>query len=187
MVWFSRLDIAQPETRKIPAALAPIITSPIRTIPQFLLHSSQEQVLTNQSLKQHWSFVYFTHPSCQPECEPILTVLKNLKQYFSMPEVQTLLINFDSQQNIIHEQSGGAFPFPLYGAEQQSQIDALAESFGFLYLREQFKQGYRLEQQHHIFLVDPKGRVYARFEPPFTSPLLQQRFLAIREFYARSE
>jgi hypothetical protein len=44
-----------------------------------------------------------------------------------------------------------------------------------------------LEQQHSLFLIDPKGRLYARFEPPFSSVSLQQRFIEIRQFFARTE
>jgi hypothetical protein len=66
-------------------------------------------------------------------------------------------------------------------------IEKLAHAFEFLFLRTDLAHGYLLEQQHHIYLLDPKGRVYAVFKPPFDSVMIQQIFLAIRTFYARNE
>lgn len=186
MLWLSRLELSQPDTRKIPASLAPFLVSPARSLPQFLLLSKEKQVLTNQSFNQHWSFVYFSHPHCQPECAPVLAVMKNLKQYFAAQDIQFLLINFDSLQKQNAFLPAEDWALPIYGGGE-TVIDNLTHAFDFLYLRNQFEQGYSIEQQHDIYLIDPKGRVYARFEPPFTSQLLQQRFFAIRDFYARTE
>jgi len=185
MLWVSRLQMSQPEMRDIPDDLKPYLVSPPQPIPQFLLHSKDKQVLTNQSLEQHWSFVYFSHPQCQPECEPVLAVLENLKQYFAAADIQFLLINYDDQPLDIDSQQRKS-PLAIYGGDN-NVIDKLTQAFEFLYLRTEFEQGYGLEQQHDIFLVDPKGRVYARFELPFTSLTLQQHFFALRDFYARSE
>jgi len=186
MLWFSRLELSQADTRKIPDSLAAFLVSPARSLPQFLLASEEKRVFTNQSFSQHWSFVYFTNPSCRPECTPVLAVLENLKQYFAAQDIQFLLINFDTLQ----KQSASSLTLdstlPLYSGDE-TVIDKLTQAFDFLYLRNRFERGYSLEQQHAIYLVDPKGRVYARFELPFTSQLLQQRFFAIRQFYARSE
>lgn len=186
--WLSRLEFSQPDTRNIPASLKPFLLSPARELPQFLLYDNEKQVLTNQSFKQHWSFVYFSHPQCQPQCEAILEVLDNLKRYFAAADMQFLMINFDAslQTDLSPAPVHRVSSLPLYYGEQAT-IDQLIHAFGFLYLRTEFETGYQLEQQHDIYLLDPKGRVYARFEPPFTSMLLQQRFFAIRSFYARTE
>lgn len=184
-LWVSRLQIAQPETRDIPVGLKPYLVSPARPIPQFLLDSKGKQVLTNQSLKQHWSFIYFTHPSCQPECEAVLRVLENLRQYFAAADIQFLLINYD-EQSVSDSAVQLSTTLPLYAGEKQ-RVEKLTKAFGFLFLRTQYGQGYQLEQQHDIFLVDPKGRVYARFEPPYSSLTIQQHFFSLRDFYARSE
>lgn len=185
LLWVSRLQITQPETRDIPVALKPYLFSPARPLPQFLLNSKGKQVLTNQSFMQRWSFVYFTHPHCQPECEAVLAVLNNLSQFFAAADIQFLLINYDDQQSI-YETEQVKTALPLYTGDKQI-LDTVMKAFGFLFLRTQFKQDYQIEQQHDIFLVDPKGRVYARFKPPFTSFTIQQQFFALRGFYARSE
>jgi hypothetical protein len=66
-------------------------------------------------------------------------------------------------------------------------LEMLTEAFAFLSLRTDFADHYQLEQQHSIFLTDPKGRAYARFEPPYTSLQIQAEFIRLRDFYARTE
>lgn len=188
LIWLYSVEQKQVDNREIPPSLAPTLRSPPLQLPQFLLYSDTRQVLTDQSLRGKWTYVYFTHPACLPQCEAVLSVMHNLQQLATASEMQFVLINFDSLQDTMrpswwleHRSS-----LPLFGGDREI-ISMLTEAFEFLYLRTQQQQGYSLEQQHSIFLVDPKARVYARFEPPYSSPLVQQQFLALRDFYARSE
>lgn len=184
-LWQMRLQQQQTDQRQIPAELSPLLVSPPQPLPQFLLYSADhKRVLTEQSLLGKWSFVYFTHPACLPQCEAVLEVMHNLQQFFASRELQFLLINFDSQQQQAMAKLNTDLPF--YAADQQ-MTDLVADAFDFLSLRTPLQQGYSLEQQHSIFLVDPKARVYARFEPPYTSLGIQERFFKLRDFYARSE
>jgi cytochrome oxidase Cu insertion factor (SCO1/SenC/PrrC family) len=188
IVWLYKTEQKQVDNREIPPSLAPLLRSPPMQLPQFLLYSDTRQVLTDQSLRGKWTYVYFTHPACLPQCEAVLSVMHNLQQLAAASEMQFVLINFDNGQETVRPSwwLENRPSLPLYGGDK-AVINALTEAFGFLYLRTPLEQGYSLEQQHSIFLVDPKGRVYARFEPPFSSPLIQQQFLALRDFYARSE
>jgi cytochrome oxidase Cu insertion factor (SCO1/SenC/PrrC family) len=185
LFWFVATQPAQKEYRDIPEELKDVLLSPPHPLPQFLLQGNHRRVLTEQSLKGKWSWVYFYHPSCDSICAPVLDVLKALQTHFAQNDIQHIVISYDSAQN---ERVPSALytPFKIYFAEQR-MVDELAQQFNFLYLRTDYSSGYSLEQQHSLFLVDPKGRLYARFEPPFTSGLLQQRFIQIRRFFARTE
>jgi cytochrome oxidase Cu insertion factor (SCO1/SenC/PrrC family) len=187
-LWLFRMQAVETEHRDIPPPLKPLVVSPAKTLPQFLLHDSHGGVLTDQSLKDKWSFIYFTHPACQPQCEPVLDVMQHLRSMSASPDIQFLLINFDAQQHIdtASKQLDSDYGLPIYFADK-AMIEKLSEAFAFLFLRTELERGYSLEQQHSLFLTDPKGRVYARFEPPYTSVEIQSQFLALRDFYARSE
>ncbi len=187
-LWFFRMEQARYDHREIPESLRPVLVSPVKELPQFVLYDSNKRVLTEQSLPGKWSFIYFTHPRCLPQCEPVLSVMHNLKQLFASQDMQFLLINFDNRQPSADMQKNFADRemFPLFGGEKQ-MLTKVTEAFDFLYLRTHLEQGYSLEQQHSLFLTDPKGRLYARFEPPFTSLVIQQTFFQLRDFYARSE
>ena len=188
-VWIFRLEQARYDHREIPESLRPVLVSPVTALPQFVLYDLDKQVLTEQSLLGKWSFIYFTHPLCLPQCEPVLSVMHNLKQLFASSDMQFLLINFDNRQASVDMEKAFAsreMSFPLYSGEKK-MLTTVMEAFGFLYLQTELEQGYSLEQQHSLFLTDPKGRLYARFEPPFTSLAIQQTFFELRDFYARSE
>lgn len=190
LVWQFRFEHQQPDERDIPAELQALVVSPPMPLPQFLLHATEKSgVLTEQSLLGKWSFIYFTHPACLPQCEPVLTVMHNLQQYFASRDLQFLLINFDSdqQRSMASVLRFVKLDFPTFSADQK-MTDSLSKAFDFLYLRTRHDDAtYSLEQQHTIFLIDPKGRVYARFEPPFTSRAIQEGFFSLRAFYARTE
>lgn len=183
MLLFQRSQTEKDE-RIIPEPFARFIVSPPRQIPQFLLHSAEGKVLTEQALRGKWSFVYFSQPRCRPDCEPVYSVLNHLRQLSASNQQQVLVINFDDEQ--AQERILAAQDLAVYSGDK-AMLDSLADAFAFLFLRTDFTDHYQLEQQHSIFLVDPKGRVYARFEPPFTSLHIQKRFFSLREFYARTE
>lgn len=187
--WLFTMAPKQVDNRDIPPSLQAFLYSPPKELPQFLLYSASGEVFTDQSLRDVWSFIYFTHPACLPQCEPVLSVMNNLQQLAAVGETQFVMINFDSQQQTERpewwQQTMPALPF--YGGKA-AMIDQLARAFDFIFLRTPLnEQVYHLEQQHSLFLTDPRGRLYARFEPPFSSPWLQEQFLALREFHARSE
>ncbi|MAX53754.1 MAG: photosynthetic protein synthase I [Methylophaga sp.] len=184
VLWVSRMEISQPDRRDIPDELRPFLISPPKTLPQFVLNSQSNQILTNVSFDGRWSFIYFTHSHCQPECDVVIDVMQNLKRLFAGPTVQFLLINFDNQGE------SSALPkssLQLYSGSADV-IHSVIRSFDFLYLEpESYQNSNKVEQQHYIYLVDPQGRVYAVFKPPFTSLAIQHVFFRLRDFYARSE
>jgi cytochrome oxidase Cu insertion factor (SCO1/SenC/PrrC family) len=188
LLWLSRLGDHGEENRNIPESLRAEIISPARPIPQFVLQSADRQVLTEQSLRGKWSFIYFTHPQCLPYCEPVLEVMENLQTLLAGADQQFVVINFDAERadELAALLASMDKTIPVFSGDT-SMLTLLTEAFAFLYLREDNGAGAEIEQQHSLFLTDPKGRLYARFEPPFTSLSLQQQFFALRDFYARSE
>jgi len=191
VLWMNRLPLMQEETRDIPADLQSVITSPARNLPEFSLKTNNKLVLTSDWFTDKWSFVAFTHSHCLPACEQMLTTLSGLNADFASNNVQFLVIDIDSNydgdsqlsdflvaQNISATAATGS----------PDSIDQLARAFIALFLRSDFKDGsYLIEQEYHLFLVDPKGRVYATFTPPYSSDLISSMFFKLRHFYGRSE
>ena len=184
-VWVFKLVGKPSETRSIPDTLSPFLTTPPAPLPQFLLYSDAKSVFTDQSLIGKWTFVYFTHPDCMPSCDPVFMVLKNLKHLFAGQSVEFALMNFDVNHTDISNLATVS-ELPVYRGDGRMMAE-LEAAFGFYALRTDYQNDYSLEQTHAIFLIDPQGRYYARFEPPFTSYGIQAVFLAIRSFYARTE
>lgn len=186
-VWLFQAEKSGVDRRDIPDTLQPVLVSPPQPVPQFLLRSAADQVLTEQALRGKWSFIYFSHAGCIPQCQPVLEVMNNLKQILANREQQFVLITFDKSdtREMSEMQAESGWDIPVYSGGR-AMLNMLMQHFEFLYLPAS-TPGAIIEQQHSIFLTDPKGRFYARFEPPFSSLSIQQRFFQLRDFYARSE
>jgi len=179
------------DTRDIPIDMQAYIASPALPLPTFLLETNGKLALTNKWFDDKWSFVYFTHGHCLPVCQPSLKTMSELQASFANSDFQFLTIGLDSQHETADELDlflkSQAFEFTAATADLV-EIDMLSKAFIALYLQTDFTDGsYQIEQEHHIFLVDPKGRIYARFKPPYSSASISAQFLKLRHFYAKSE
>jgi len=183
VLWMSRLDIAQPDRRVIPESLKPILISPPKALPQFILTTDSGGLLTNTSVMERWSFVYFTHPNCQPDCSIVYSVLENLKELFASQSTQFFLVNFMSSE----KESVFSSSLSVYSAPKKVLQPVMA-SFNFLYIDpKDYGDTDKVEQQQYIYLIDPRGRAYAVFKPPFSSFFIQKQFFELRRFYALTE
>jgi len=192
VLWLNRLPLMHEDLRDIPIDMQDYIASPSFSLPLFSLETSEKLALTNKWFEDKWSFVYFTHSHCFPACQASLKNMDELHASFANADFQFLTIGLDSQHETADQlvqflQSQG-FDFTAATANDAAEIDKLARAFVALYLQTDFSDGsYQIEQEHHIFLVDPKGRVYARFKPPYSSATISAQFLKLRHFYAKTE
>ncbi len=191
VLWMNRLPLMNKEQREIPVAMQEYIASPARPLPEFSLNTDNKLALTNNWFDGKWSLVYFSHGHCLPACQPALQAMKHLKSAFANVDFQFLVIGIDTEHetaddlsDFLHQQK---LDFKVATASPKI-IDQLASSFIALFLQTDYADGsYQIEQEHHLFVVDPKGRVYATFKPPFNNVRIQSEFLKLRSFYARSE
>lgn len=184
-----RFDMVVPEKRNIPEEMKPYLVSPVRLIPEFSLLSTDNTAITNSYFEGKWSFVYFSHSGCLPACSSALNKIQQLKRSFGERLFNFLLIDIDDQESpdkfkqMISFQ--GYDDITVASADKQT-IEQLARAFIALYLKTEFANGdYIIEQEHHLFVVDPQGRVYAQFKPPYSD--LQSQFLRARSFYSQTE
>jgi len=191
VLWLNRLPLMHEDSRDIPPNLQDTISSPVTHLPSFSLEIEKRLALTNSWFEDKWSFVYFTHGQCLPQCLPSLQNLSELQASYANADFQFLTVGLDSQHETADELAefllSQGFEFTSATANTE-EIDKLSKAFIALYLQTDFSDGsYQIEQEHHIFLVDPKGRVYARFKPPYSSASISEQFLKLRHFYAKTE
>jgi len=191
VLWLNRLPLMHEDSRDIPIDMQTYISSPSLPLPSFLLETNGKLALTNNWFYGKWSFVYFTHGHCLPKCQPSLKTMSELQASFANSDFQFLTIGLDSQHETADELDlflkSQTFEFTTATAKSE-EIDLLSRAFIALYLQTSFSDGsYQIEQEHHIFLVDPKGRIYARFIPPYSSMSISAQFLKLRHFYAKTE
>ncbi len=188
VLWMNRMPLMVDDQREIPVEMQLYLESPPRLLPPFVLNTKEKLALTNDWFLGKWSFVYFTHGNCLPECQASLAKMQDLQSAFANIDFQFLAIGIDPQQTanqLAQFLVSQDYQFTAAVAAE-TEIDKLSKTFIALFLQTDFSDGnYLIEQHHHLFLVDPKGRVYATFRPPFND--VRSSFLAIRHFYARTE
>ena len=191
VLWMNRLPLMHEDLREIPLDMQVYLESPPRPISLFSLTTSNKLVLTNDWLTGKWTFVYFSHGKCLPECQSAFEKMNDLHAAFANNDFQFLVIGLDPE----HESADDLADFlriqqfELTAATApEVEIEQLARDFVALFLKTDFSDGsYQIEQEHHLFVVDPKGRIYATFRPPYSSRSIQSQFLKLRHFYAQSE
>lgn len=191
VLWMTRLPLINDDKREIPLEIEAYITSPARPLPKIALNTDNKLILNNAWFDDKWTFVYFSHSHCLPNCEPALQAMKNIQSTFANVDFQFLVIGIDTE----HESAEGLGEFLSeqklnfkVASASTSVIDQLASAFIALFLTTDYSDGsYLIEQEHHLFVVDPKGRVYATLKPPFNNAIIQSTILKLRYFYAKSE
>ena len=192
VLWMNRLPLINDDQRVIPTELADYLESPPRHLPAFSMITKEKLALTNDWLEDKWTFVYFSHSHCMPDCRIPLDTMKLLKSAFASADFEFLLIGFDVEHEAADKLAefleASNYDFTAASASIIDDVDNLARTFRALFLQTDFTDGsYQLEQEHNVFLVDPKGRVYATFRRPYSAESIKKQFLKARRFYAKTE
>jgi cytochrome oxidase Cu insertion factor (SCO1/SenC/PrrC family) len=191
ILWLNRLPLVDEDRRVIPVDLDAYITSPARAVGNISLSLNHELVLTSEQYKDKWTLVYFSHANCFPGCEATLIKMAEFDTAYATQDVQTMIIDLDNEVNakgkMAQQLRNKGFKIAVADGSKVD-IEALAKTFIALFLRTDFSDGsYQIEQEHRLFMVDPKARVYASFKPQISSKTIKQTFAKLRAFYARTE
>ena len=149
-------------------------------IPQFLAHNADNSVFTNDALVGKWSFIFFTSADCY-DCEAIFKVLANLKAGLANRAVQIVLVDRSGLQasellavSQSHDLTAQVITVAAAATDKNSLPAFFTRSRAFAHQ----------DLGYAVFLVNPKAKLTARFQAPFTSVLIRQSFIQIRAEYA---
>ena len=190
-LWGTRLPLMEEDNREIPANLQEHLLSPPKLMPSLNMSLNEELTLTNFMFNDKWSFVYFTQSHCLPACSDSLIKMKRLETSFANSDIQFLAVGINGEYDtantlaeFLNEQQLNVTVLDI----DKHDIEPFARAFNFIFLRTDFSDGsYMIEQQHTIFLIDPKGRLYAQFKEETGINLINAVFLDVRQFYAKTE
>lgn len=138
-------------------------------LPKFELEDMDGNTFSSESLKQHWSFVFFGYSACPNICPDALQSLHLLSQRLKgLPAVQFLFITIDPEhddknrlkQYLRQPQFGGNTFIGLTG--QKEEILTLAKKMG-VYISKEAETIDNLEHSGTLFLINPDGKLSAVF------------------------
>lgn len=180
----------------VPAELRGVVVAePLALAPVQLSDHGGGRV-TEDWFSGRWTLVTFGFTHCPDVCPANLAQMGEIKkklaqQYPQAPRPRFVFVSVDPQRDTPATLATymAAFDREFIGLTgAPAQIEALAQPFAAFH-----RSGtptaagdYRVTHSSEIFLVDPSGRVYARFTPPLDPALAARQLNTIMTLYAES-
>lgn len=146
-----------------------------KALPIFMLEDHHGQAFTNESLKNHWSFVFFGYTHCPDVCPTTLSLLNQVDEILKkVPGVvlpKTIFISVDPARDTraLLADYVSYFNTEFIGVRGSSQqLQALTAPLGIAFGQEEDVESddYEVFHSARILLIDPKVRLKAMFSPP---------------------
>lgn len=176
--------------------LSSVEIHPARKINISNLVDHNENVLTSSALNHHWSFVFFGFTNCPDVCPATLTQLvqinRAIRQQLDIEKnVKVFFVSVDpGRDSTKHLASYIKYFDPefigLSGSEED--IVAFEQQMGaYHHLGDKNSTGYySVQHSADIFLIDPSGRLIAKFRPPMDLDLVVKQFSVFVENYSKT-
>ncbi len=176
-----------------PAAAPTLATgtyvSPRRAVEDFTLIDQRGQAFGPNSLRDHWSLLFFGYTNCPGFCPATLATLAAMKKRLRASGAgvlpQVIFVSLDPGRDT-PERLAKYVPYfdPQFigvTAADQSTVDAVARQFGVAVIIEPQKAdgSYMVDHSSTMLVFDPHGKLAAILTGPFTLEALQADFQRI--------
>ncbi len=174
---------------KIPGLLWP---NPKQITP-FQLINQNAKTFDLESLKGHWSMIFFGYIHCPDICPTTMTLMNSIVNELSeekQPTPQIIFVTVDPERDTQKHLAEYVTYFnPVFigltGSEEN--IAGLTKQIGILSMKISNKDStdeseYLMDHSASILLIGPKARLIGIFSAPHSKADIKQRYLAIRNF-----
>jgi protein SCO1 len=155
---------------------------PARGLADFSLIDNQGHNFGAESLRGHWSLMFFGYTNCPDYCPATLTTLaaveKQLRAAKTVAPPQVIFVSVDAKRDTpaqLNEFVPNFDPeFIGLTAASQPAIEALAKKWGVAVSIQTAANGnYIVDHSEVIFVIDPGGKLAAILTGPFTVDALR--------------
>jgi len=167
-----------------------------KALSDFQLKRAGNGTLGLNDLSGKWTFLFFGYTHCPDICPVTLAVLGEVFRILDRTpdpasQTQGLFISVDPGRDTPESLAEYAAYFDkrFIGATGSvAQLDAISRQIGVFYTIQKPEAGrpadsYPVTHSSTIFLVDPQGRLYAKFPPPHDAQEVARAFQTIRAFH----
>ena len=163
------------------------------TISSLDLIDHSKNKVTNKNLKNSWSFVFFGFTHCPDVCPATLTQLAAInksidKQFESGINKQFLFVCVDPERDSLGHLAEYMryFDPSFYGVTgEEDAIKNFEKQLGAFHRFDKKNSSgfYNVQHSSEIFLINPDGRLIAKFTPPMDIDLVLKQFsLLVSEY-----
>jgi protein SCO1/2 len=189
------LAFANVDTRRVPDELhAVVVAKPVK-LEAVQLTDHRGRSLTVDWFAGHWTFVFFGFTNCHDVCPATLAQMAAIQAAFAgrFPDAvppRYLFVGVDPARDSQARLAAfvGGFGSAFIGATGEvAQIEALERPLAAYHRigTPGVAGDYRVVHSAELFLIDPAGRVYARFVPPVDPALAARQLHLIMSRYAQ--
>ncbi len=173
--------------------MATVLKEPLK-VPAFTLTDQHGGTFTTDSLRGHWTFLFFGYTYCPDVCPTTLGALAHVTRLLEkekiFPPPKTVFVSVDPERDdkLEHLARYTSYFHPDFlgvtGSEQE--ILALAKPLGIYYRKDSTKStaaDYLIDHSAAILLIDPDGRLRALTSPPHIADSIAIDFVKISKKY----
>ena len=189
------LALANMDDDRVPDELRTVIVAKPMKLDSVRLTDHRGRPITADWFMGHWTFVFFGFTNCHDVCPATLSQMRSIQatfasQYPEIPPPRYLFIGVDPERDsparLAEFVSGFSSSF-IGATGEAAQIEALERPLAAFHRRGTPGSSgvYRVSHSAELFLIDPAGRVYARFTPPVDPAAVVRQLPVIMSRYAR--
>lgn len=141
------------------------------------------------NMQGKWSFLFFGYTHCPDICPITMAVMADIYDVLEQENnnIQTVFVSVDPERDTTDKLSQyvNYFNTDFIGlGGTLDMIDSLTRQIGVPYFhnKEEGVENYLVDHSASIFLIDPKGRMVARFSAPHQKAPIIEKFTKIKTF-----
>jgi protein SCO1/2 len=192
-LWAAK-SLTEKATAPIPQDLTATLWPEPKPLPAFSLVDHHGDPFTLDSLKGHWTFLFFGYTHCPDVCPTTLAMFdalaRNLGTGDAASDTQFVFVSVDPERDPPERLAEYVTYFnPAFlGVTGQTEVhlNALTIPLGILHMKSPDPQsdgGYLVDHTASVILVDPRARLHAVFGPPHDAGAILKDYTAIRQRY----
>jgi len=191
-LWFGQ----QTQAAKAPQMLSATVLPQPRDLTAFTLTDIHNQPFTNDSLKGHWTMVYFGFARCPKICPATMSMLNQMYKKIAAdnkPLPQVVFVSLDPKRDTLENIQKFVISFnPAFAGVTGSkeQLAQITQELSVLFMKvrqsnlaQQAEDDYEIDHSGSIVLLDPAGKFYAVFSTPHDANRIAQDFENISAHY----
>jgi protein SCO1/2 len=160
--------------------------NPPLSLPGFSLLDHHGNDFTVDGLKGKWNFLFFGYTFCPEVCPTTINTLDTVYSKLAREDVGVVFVSFDPERDTV-KQLAGYIPYfndKFVGVTgEEAEIKSLTGALDISYSRYlpegSDEEDYQFYHDTTILLIDPLGRLAARFAAPHSPKFIVEKFQAL--------
>lgn len=188
--------LAGADKRALPDELRAVMVTAPAKLGAIRLTDHHGKPVTDAWFTGQWSFVFLGFTNCPDVCPATMAQLGVIKKSLAQqnpgtPQPRYVFVSVDPQRDTptrLAAYVAGFDPSFVGVTGEAAQIKALEQTLSAFHRQDapSTSGDYRVMHSGEVYLLDPTGRVYAKFMPPMEPALVARQLISMMAIYAKA-